>query len=397
MSAGDVLFVGWTGGDPQYKELAPQVELEPSAGGARVIKRVTINRLCFDKDKQAVVQGLPNGNAVIKSNYVDTDGSVKDQFLGGGYTLISVSNAPVGVGYSRVSAVYQKTVDSAFEIGLPPGLSFTCTNGKCQITYNGTLLEEIDSGTGECTSGIGTFGEIVGFSPYATPTFGLVRPDTTSVVNQVENYDPAPLLDQPYYLFSVTCNDVVCDEITVVGRDLKPIRVQGRANYSTVVRSPSYDNLNDLRAWEEENAISQEEISLILSEYESQYPSLENAENKFFFRRERQFFRNFSTELVPADQPVVPTDSETGETTEVFLVEKTVYSYSVVYTDIVSRLATYQFPRNLQERFIGSSRQGQFIEPTSSIVKTGNIIQFRLNHPYFKQPVVWREYDVTGL
>lgn len=152
MSAGDVLFVGWTGGSPIYKELPPQVQIEPE--GDNISKRVTINRICFDKDKQAVIQQLPTGNAVISSVYIDTDGSTKTQTMGGGYTLLNVSDAPIGTGYSRISAVYSKVVNGIFEIGLPAGMSIACDAGKCQIKYNTTVLEEIDSGTGECTSGL---------------------------------------------------------------------------------------------------------------------------------------------------------------------------------------------------------------------------------------------------
>lgn len=397
MSAGDVLFVGWTGGDPKYKELAPSIELEPAAGGL-VSKRVTINRLCFDKDKQAVVQGLPTGNAAINSNYVDTDGSEKEQFLGGGYDLISVSNAPVGVGYSRVSAVYQKVVDSVFEIGLPPGLSLSCVDGKCQIIYNSTVLEEIDSGTGECTSGIGTFGELVGFSPYSIRSGGGYY--SQRILNAGSNYDPSPLYDQAYYVFSVACNDFVFEELNVVGSDLATVTVSRESNYTVAsVRSPSFDNLSlsGLQAWEADNQITQQEINLILDEYRSQYPDTEYVKNLFYFNRSREFFRNSSVQQFDVDDGLIVTDPESGETTETLIEERTVYSYSVVYSDVVRRVAYYTLPQNLRESFSGTSRRGQFIEPKASIVKNDNIIQFRLNHPLFKHPIVWREYDVTGM
>lgn len=154
MSAGDVLFVGWTGGTPNYKELAPQIQIEPSAIQGYINKRVTINRICFDKDKPAVIGNLPTGNATLSSVYIDTDGSVKTQALGGGYTLLSISDASIAKGFSRVSAQYSKTSSALFEIGLPEGLSITCESGVCKIKYLTHTLEEIDNGTGECTSGL---------------------------------------------------------------------------------------------------------------------------------------------------------------------------------------------------------------------------------------------------
>jgi hypothetical protein len=148
VAAGDVLFIGWTGGSPNYKELAPQIQIEPSDTPGFINKRVTINRICFDKDKAAVIGNLPTGNAALSSVYIDTDGSVKTQALGGGYKLLSVSDASIAKGFSRVSAQYNKSANGIFDIGLPSGFSVDQVGGVCRIKYLTHVLEEFDSGTG---------------------------------------------------------------------------------------------------------------------------------------------------------------------------------------------------------------------------------------------------------
>jgi hypothetical protein len=154
MAAGDVLFVGWTGGSPNYKELAPQIQIEPSAIPGFINKRVTINRICFDKDKPAVVQGFQVANATLSSVYIDTDGSVQTVGLGGGYQLLSISDAPIAKGFSRVSAQYSKDALGLFEVGLPFGFSVEQDSGICRIKYLTHVLEEFDSGTGVNSNGL---------------------------------------------------------------------------------------------------------------------------------------------------------------------------------------------------------------------------------------------------
>jgi hypothetical protein len=154
MSAGDVKFIGWTGGTIRYRELAPQIQYEPTATPGFYQKRVTINRVCFDRDKPAVISNFPLLNASLTSTYVDENGAEQTVGLGGGYSLLSISDVPISKGFSRVSAQYTKTDSSIFELGLPAGFSVDQVNGVCRIKYLTHVLEEFDSGTGVNGSGL---------------------------------------------------------------------------------------------------------------------------------------------------------------------------------------------------------------------------------------------------
>jgi hypothetical protein len=154
MSAGDVKFIGWTGGSIRYRELAPQIQYEPTTTPGFYQKRVTINRVCFDRDKPSVISNFPLLNASLTSTYVDENGAEQTVGLGGGYSLLSISDAPISKGFSRVSAQYTKTDSSVFELGLPLGFSVDQVNGVCRIKYLTHVLEEFDSGTGVNGSGL---------------------------------------------------------------------------------------------------------------------------------------------------------------------------------------------------------------------------------------------------
>jgi hypothetical protein len=155
MALGDVKFIGWTGGGTApYKEQQPQVQFEPTGTPGLLQKRVTINRICYDKDKQAVIGNLPTLNATLTSVFVDATGATQTAVLGGGYTLLSVSDSSVAKGISRISAQYTKTTLSIFELGLPAGFSVDQVNGVCRIKYLDNVLEEFDSGTGQAGAGL---------------------------------------------------------------------------------------------------------------------------------------------------------------------------------------------------------------------------------------------------
>lgn len=154
MSQGDPKFIGWTGGATPYQELRPQIQYEPTFSTGIVRKQITISRLCFDKHKQAVIQNLPFTNAPLNSTYVDTDGTLKTISFGGGYSLVNTTDVPAATGYSRISAVYEKNAELAFEFGLPDNLSISCEDGVGKIKYRNTTLEELDSGLGVCREGV---------------------------------------------------------------------------------------------------------------------------------------------------------------------------------------------------------------------------------------------------
>jgi hypothetical protein len=154
MSAGDVKFIGWTGTNPPYQELPPQIQIEPAPSQGNIQKRVTINRVCFDKNKAAVIGNLPVDGAFITSKFVNQSGSIENAALGGGYRLLNVTDTQISKGFSRISATYTKTNAAAFDVGLPEGLSIVCENGVGKIKYLNTVLEEYDSGMGECVEGL---------------------------------------------------------------------------------------------------------------------------------------------------------------------------------------------------------------------------------------------------
>ena len=157
MAAGDAMFVGWKG-SPLTKELTPRLAVVPVFGASgvvveRVRRQLTRNILCLDKDKEAVIQGLQT-SAVLSLPVVAADGSETTTAFGGGWKLTSLSDAKAAVGIAQLSVTYEKLVDAMFAIDLPAGVSITCVDGKCRILYNAVLLEELDSGTGICTSGL---------------------------------------------------------------------------------------------------------------------------------------------------------------------------------------------------------------------------------------------------
>jgi hypothetical protein len=255
MSAGDVLFIGWTGGSPNYKEIEPQIQIEPSATLGFINKRVTINRICFDKDKAAVIGNLPSGIAALSSVYIDTDGSVKTQALGGGYTLLSVSDASIAKGFSRVSAQYSKTALGIFEIGLPDGLSVECINGACRIKYLTHTLEEIDSGTGTCTSGLSLEPENK-VMIRQTPPIGPYRTFSGGIGSLY--VDPGfefLISENNFYTFNFKCNGVLFETISatlaesnygnlksaVASRLVPVVGVQTKEQHDAYVLSTDYE------------------------------------------------------------------------------------------------------------------------------------------------------------
>jgi hypothetical protein len=196
MSAGDVKFIGWTGGSIRYRELAPQIQYEPTTTPGFYQKRVTINRVCFDRDKPSVISNFPLLNASLTSTYVDENGAEQTVGLGGGYSLLSISDAPISKGFSRVSAQYTKTDSSVFELGLPLGFSVDQVNGVCRIKYLTHVLEEFDSGTGINGSGLRI--QIDQDVPI-TPSSSAITVKSGGGLALTQTYLPAPPDVNPQY------------------------------------------------------------------------------------------------------------------------------------------------------------------------------------------------------
>jgi hypothetical protein len=170
MSAGDVKFIGWTGTNPHYQELPPEISYEPLTGRRNffakpedpllgipridtenyLIKRITRRLVCFEKDKNQVIGLLKFNNAQFSLPFVNASGQQENVDMGGGWQLLNIADARYRVGYSIITATYTKVAFAGFEFGLPPDYKVACENGVARIMYKNTVLEEIDSGTGVC-------------------------------------------------------------------------------------------------------------------------------------------------------------------------------------------------------------------------------------------------------
>jgi hypothetical protein len=216
MSAGDVTFIGWTGGSTNYKELAPSITLEPSYTTEYLRKRAVIRRICFNADKQAVIQNLPFDNSVLTSVYVDGTGALQSASLGGGWRLLNADDTPYKKGFSLIQATYEKTVSRVLELGLPTNLSVGCASGVGFIKYKNFVLESFDSGMTTCNQGL----QLVSLlelppAPATTDVVRAVQFDGTRV-NPATEYavypDYLPLQSGRTILsYQFQCNGVVFD------------------------------------------------------------------------------------------------------------------------------------------------------------------------------------------
>lgn len=271
MSAGDVLFVGWTGGTPNYKEMPASYQIEPAEDTEYIRKRVQISRICFQKDEQAVIQSLPIGDREIVSAYIDTDGSAKTKSFGSGFTLLNVSRADQALGFSRITAVYEKTVHKIFEIGLPDGLSVECSQGKAQIKYNDNVLEEIDSGDGVCLQGLE-------FDIYQAWIGDFFTPQEFSTVI----INPPSANYRPFYGADLKINNKVVERNLLFGKDV-PQREFVKSNrqfthdFKTFRQGGDPESINisqilaDRQTFIDENRLSQTELNEISALYRDKY------------------------------------------------------------------------------------------------------------------------------
>jgi hypothetical protein len=174
------LFRGWTGdvtkGEPAFIELSPRLEQEPGRSVSfsprtisdpladLVFKREFIeffylnqklNRtlICPTRNTQAVTSQLPSRSASISINVVSESGGVESRGYGDDWTLLGFDETSFAPGFSRITAVYERTVNQGFELDLPQGFTITCANGVGSFNWLGQPLEQFDSGTGVCGSG----------------------------------------------------------------------------------------------------------------------------------------------------------------------------------------------------------------------------------------------------
>lgn len=152
MSAGDAKIIGWQG-SPAYREItAPTVESEPLTGGQskRTLRRTL---LCRRVDVLAVIQGLTHERATLSISVPTGSGTSTTVSYGAGWTLKTYSEVPHGKYFSEINLAYEKTAITAFEIGLPSGITMTGSGGIGQIKYGTNILFTFNSGASDTGEG----------------------------------------------------------------------------------------------------------------------------------------------------------------------------------------------------------------------------------------------------
>ena len=248
MSAGDVKFVGWVGSNPKYYDLPASITFAPTDIVGVVKKTIQINRVCFAKDAPIVIQQLPLGDASFSTSVLGTNGEVVNQAVGGGYVFKGSTWAPYNRGFALISAQYEKTVSTTFEIGLPQGLGVYCEAGVCSLKYNDVVLEEFDSGTGQCTSGLDL--EIFKFGPvrwqwwwtwWGSPFSFRTEPCLSSggiplyvIGDDWQQFAPDAIFADVRF----TCNGAEFDSMQWTNRQSSYVSVQTRYNYYQTYFTP---------------------------------------------------------------------------------------------------------------------------------------------------------------
>lgn len=382
MSAGDVLFVGWTGGSPSYKELMPSTSYEPLrvAGTFNyrnqefinypanyVWKNVTRRLICFNKDKDAVIGSLGFNNVELKSVYIDTDGSVKELDLGPGWELQTYDDAPFQTGYTTIQARYRKLVFINFEFNLPAGFSITCQDGKCRMNYNAKTIEEIDSGTGKCTSGLWIATNIYNKSP---------RPSSFS-----SPIDPTQYDEMTYGEIILKCNEVEFERYELKGLEMPRMGARHGYNYPSIALESStkiiknVDDLDavtfDMNAWKNDTLWNESEINKVIDAYKGNYIDANYVTHSFKVNQAFSYKYNVDSSPLP---------SGPGWS----ILQKMSVELRIDRSLIVT--AGYNLPEN--PRSIKASWQ-----------KNGNTIRLvaEIRGEFIKKTINIREYDVTGL
>jgi len=230
MSAGDVKFIGWTGGTPNYKELSPTVSHQPVRTPPRrifgsentvvdvyVLSRVTRRLLCFTKDKDDIIAAIPDQGNVLSLTYIDDDGTVQTKSYGGGWAVLTIDDSPAATGFSNLNITYSKAQPRAVVFPGVDGLSIDCASGVCRIRYNENTIESIDSGTGVCGDGLSFNIENI---PLAT--------------NAANEDDIAEINSAVAFRVSVLCNGIISDKTEITGGDLPRRNVPTRQQSETL-------------------------------------------------------------------------------------------------------------------------------------------------------------------
>jgi hypothetical protein len=339
MSAGDVKFIGWTGTNPHYQELPPDISYEPLTGRRNffakpedpllgiprvdtenyLIKRITRRLVCFEKDKNQVIGLLKFSNAQFSLPFVNASGQQENVDMGGGWRLLNIADARYRVGYSIITATYTKVAFAGFEFGVPPDYKVTCENGVASIMYKNTVLEEIDSGTGVCGIPLDVVIDTKAtqiivprrrernpeWQPGRTdvpPSFEILDEPIYKIFipgeGVVESDDADVINNATFAEIYLTSNGVVVDKTVVLGKDLpsRLTEVTTKTSYfdesDITYTSPSvlpglemrteYANgIAETEIWLAERRISQAKIDEIKAEYATQYPDTEFTSYRF--------------------------------------------------------------------------------------------------------------------
>ena len=284
MSAGDALFIGWTGTSPMYKELEPELSYEPIREGERkwptgqtvelpanyVRSRITRRLICFAAQKSQVISNLGFDNQTLTLTYLNTSGATQTESYGAGWQMGTISDSVYRKGYSLITVTYEKIQTRGLTFGLPENFFVTCTNGVASFKYLTHTLETFDSGDGACREGIYILGR------------GYTIPALATIANTVYPVplDAAAINAQVFASAELYVNKVMFEKVEILGSDI-PTRQYPTYSETMGLDVPEPGAGTELlrmtaaqkRAdWFSANALTEDQKQDIIDAYRVEYP-----------------------------------------------------------------------------------------------------------------------------
>lgn len=377
MSAGDALFIGWTGTNPMYKELEPEISYEPIREGERkwptgqtvelpvnyVRTRVTRRIICFASQKSQVISNLGFDNQTLTLTYLNTSGATETQSLGAGWQMGTISDSSYRKGYSLITVTYEKIQTRGLTFGLPENFTITCTNGVASFKYLTHTLERFDTGDGVCREGIYILGR------------GYTIPGLSAIANvqYPSPIDAKAVNDAVFASAEIYVNKTMFEKIEILGSDIvtrqHPFYVQQDAlsvpepasGFATLRSDAALARAN----WFAANALTDDQKEDIISAYREQYPDTQYVTYKFEVNETR------AGEIIAFYAPVSNPDGSES-------LQRQGYDWYASLSRTIKRTETYNIPEPA-------------FEPKYYFEKSGNIITL-----YFADRP-WKQYDITGL
>ena len=378
MSAGDALFIGWTGTSPMYKELEPDISYEPIREGERkwptgqtvelpvnyVRTRVTRRLICFSSQKSQVISNLGFDNQTLTLTYLNTSGATETQSLGAGWQMGTISDSSYRKGYSLITVTYEKIQTRGLTFGLPENFTVTCTNGVASFKYLTKTLESFDSGDGVCREGIYILGR--GYTIPALATIANVQYPTP--------LDSQAINSAVFASAEIYVNKTMFERIEILGSDIQTrqypyyieemaLEVPEPGAGTEVLRSMAAQKRAD---WFSANALTDDQKQDIIDAYRVEYPDTAYTSYQFDVIETR-----FGA-VTAVYSPIINPDGTQGS------LQVTGYDWEAYVTRTLRRRETYNIPEPA-------------FEPKYYFEKSGNVITL-----YFADRP-WKQYDVTGI